>query len=678
MTGYYKNGLRLSNRRPFFLYTIFIVIFLTLSISVSAETLTTLNTNTETTSATKNTTTKNLKANKTAEPPNQQVKLIDKRVNSPEKEDLVQSKIEQKVTEIETREVVVKKSEPVVDYFSELKFATPELSVRLIDEYQPNRKTDPQVWFVWEKKRLQLMSEIGDWQSIVKRIENFDKNTLIYQQQWLELFRARALLKISRTDKVRQNLRGLLWSENKMTTEQMATARRLIIRSYLAENKSQDAQRAMLRYQQDYGVSGSQWRLLQARVLIATKKYQQAMSLLAGTEEKNLQAFKMWTKLLAGESSAIYIYKKSIEMALSVELEHDINNRRQYWILAYIAAGMTHNKIAEIEALESALVTGVEDAEHDLININAGLLWDKYIQYAAELGNRLHLLIGDDEVWFINASDRFESEPVEARVMFAMLGLKAVDDNHKSVSLEQLALIMKKLDKGNLLIERMFLYPAYFESLSRVPVSVRYHLLDVALSQGKISQAAELFKLLPEPPDGEKRLAWDVRRARVLVLGGQYQQGKDVLQHLLAKTLLDETSLNRLMQVVFDLQKVDQHKLAIELFKFLEKKTTDVQLHRELQFWMAESYQSLKQYERSAHLYLISAMMIEEKQGDPWSQTAQYRAAENMMLAGLINDARTLYQKLLKITKNPNRRANIKQQLQQLWLLEGKQGHVSN
>ena len=303
------------------------------------------------------------------------------------------------------------------------------------------------------------------------------------------------------------------------------------------------------------------------------------------------------------------------------------------------------------------------------------MLWDKYLQYATELGNRLHLLIGDDNAWFDSASDRFESDPVAARAVFAMLGLKATTENRRKVSLEQLALLMKKLDKQSLLIESVFSSSKYFESVNQVPVLVRYQMLDNALSRGKIKQAAELFKYLPEPPEGKKRLAWDMRRARVLVFGGQYQQAKDILKELLMNQSLNEEWLNRLMQVIFDLQKVEQHLLAIELFKLLEQNTSEATLHRELKFWMAESYQALKKYERSAHLYLISAKMIAEKQSDPWAQTALYRAAGVMMQAGIISDARKLYQQLLKVTESKSRRANIKQKLQQLWLLEGKQSN---
>lgn len=564
---------------------------------------------------------------------------------------------------------------PIVktDPFEKLKFATPELSIRLIDAYQPTKDLDPVGWFLWEQKRLQLMTGLSQWKNIVSRISIYNKNTFLKHEAWFSILKARALLKLSQSLKVRDSLRQLLWSEIELTPEQIVEIRRLIIRSYLSEKKPHDAQRAMLRYQQDYGVSGEQWRLLQARVLLATKRYPEAMRLLASEGSEAVQAFKVLTRLRAGEISASNVYETAIKKAGDTETELKASTRRQYWILAFIAAGLSDNKSAEITALESALITGAKDAEYDLTQISFDLLWEKYSQYAAEMGNQLHLLIGDDDAWFDKASDRFEKDPVAARAVFAMLGLQAATENKRLVSLEQLALLLKKLDKSSLLIERVFLDSKYFTSNNKIPVLVRYQMLDNALAQGKIKRAAELFKYLPEPPEGKKRLAWDMRRARVLVFGGQYQQAKEVLEKIVLNQSLTEEWFNRLMQVVFDLQKVEQHELAIELFVLLEEKSSEESVKRELKFWMAESYQALKKYEHSAHLYLISANMIAEKRSDPWAQTASYRAAESMMLAGLITDARTLYQQLLKITQSKNRQASIKQKLQQLWLLEGKQ-----
>ena len=561
--------------------------------------------------------------------------------------------------------------------FSILSFSTPELSVRLIDQYQPAFETNSVQWMNWEKKRLQLLSDISDWSAVVSRIDEYQKKLSDTDRAWFSLLKAKAQLKISQSDKVRQDVRQLLWSGIKLSTEQIALARRLIIRSYLVENKPHDAQRAMLRYRQDYGESGVEWKILQVKVLLATHRYNDAVSLLSKETDDSVVVLKELTRLKAGLDASRHVYNKAIEQATESTSAINQNTRRQYWILAYISAGINKDERAETEALEQVLMTGVADADKDLLPVSADLLWQHYLSYASVIGNKLQLLLGDDQAWFQAASDRFEQQALDARSLFAFLGLKAADVNQRKVSYEQLALSIKKSHKnGLLLIERLFLESSRFNAVDNIPVAIRYLLLDFALSRGKIKRAANLFRFLPEPPDGEKRLAWDMRRARVLVLGGQYEQGAEVIRQLLTAEKLDVETINRLMQVIFDFQKVEQHQLAIGLFALLLKKNAEENFQRELKFWMAESYQALNQFESSAHLYLTSALMIKDKQSDPWSQTARYRAADVLVQAGLINDARLLYQQLLKVTKNQNRKAVIKQKLQQLWLIEGKQTHV--
>lgn len=568
--------------------------------------------------------------------------------------------------------------------FSVLDFATPELSVRLMDQFQPAMDVNPKAWFDWEQKRLQLLSSLQQWPVIIDRINQYQSSLAADFLPWFILNKASAQLKISETVQVRDELRQLVWSEHDLSTEQIAQARRLIIRSYLAEEKSHDAQRAMLRYRQDYGDSDVQWKRLQARVLLATGRYQQAVDLLANETDKSLMAIKALTRLHAGLDAATSVYQSTLKILQKKDKKQKDSKlsdslRRQYWALAYIAAEKMKNKSAQVSALEQLLLTGKINADEDLMPVSQQLLWQTYQQYASEIGNKNHLLIGDDQAWFQRASNMLEKQPLAARALMAYLALRAAEKNQRLLSMEQLAFSLKqKIPQGMKLVELLFLNNETFSSLDQIAESVRYLLLDFALSRGKIKQAAKLFGYLPEPPEGQQRLAWSLRRSRVLVLGGQYPQAAEVIKRVIENETLDEENTNRLMQVVFDFQKVEQHQLALDLFATLLKKIPSAEIQREFRFWMAESYQALKQYENAAHFYLTSALMIAEKQNDPWSQTARYRAADVLMSAGLIADARSLYRQLLKTTTDPNRKAVIKQKMQQLWLLEGKQADVVN
>jgi hypothetical protein len=55
---------------------------------------------------------------------------------------------------------------------------------------------------------------------------------------------------------------------------------------------------------------------------------------------------------------------------------------------------------------------------------------------------------------------------------------------------------------------------------------------------------------------------------------------------------------------------------------------------------------------------------------DPWAQTARFNAAESLQKAGLVDDARRIYQSLLAVTEEPARRSVLRHNIQQLWLTQ--------
>jgi tetratricopeptide (TPR) repeat protein len=176
---------------------------------------------------------------------------------------------------------------------------------------------------------------------------------------------------------------------------------------------------------------------------------------------------------------------------------------------------------------------------------------------------------------------------------------------------------------------------------------------------------------LAEPPAGGDRFAWDLRRARVAIFTGEVASGVKVLQQLLAEQELawDKQKVDRLLQVVFDLQTLRYQQQALALFTALLDKPLGQQQRRELLFWMADSLQELEQYERAAYLYLKSATLTDATAMDPWAQTARYRAAKVLVEAGLLEDARQIYSGLLRATRDTSRKAVLQNEIQRLHLV---------
>jgi tetratricopeptide (TPR) repeat protein len=182
-----------------------------------------------------------------------------------------------------------------------------------------------------------------------------------------------------------------------------------------------------------------------------------------------------------------------------------------------------------------------------------------------------------------------------------------------------------------------------------------------------------------EAPAGTDAFTWQLRRARILVLGGDTSGGGEAMLLLLqSHETLDERQQDLVRQVVFDLQTANAHQAALALFEKLLEFTDDITAQRELYYWMAESRLGLQDYSEAARLYLKSAMLIGEDAMDPWAQTARYHAASALAKAGMLHDARALFSHLLRVTKETNRRAVLQHELQKLWLLEDQHSEVSD
>ncbi len=305
----------------------------------------------------------------------------------------------------------------------------------------------------------------------------------------------------------------------------------------------------------------------------------------------------------------------------------------------------------------------------DLFHFTGDNLWQAYLDYGLYLGNKAQFLIGNDEPWLKAADKAGKSTPVKARSFYAVVLHRGTRAEHRTVAAESLRKTLQKDDHGGVLLSKLFLDSSYYTDVAAIPLSIRHALVDFALSESRIADASQLMATMQEPPPGADNFMWHLRRARILVMGGQPQQGSAALVALLeSEQALDKEQLDRLMQVVFDLQTVGDHEEAIQLFETVFAHSEDDQLRREVVYWMADSRKAQGKYDEAARLYLKSANLLDPQAGDPWAQTARYQAAEALAKAGLKTDAGELFTQLLRVTKDPGRRAVLNRELQRLRL----------
>ncbi len=547
----------------------------------------------------------------------------------------------------------------------------PLLTLKMLDQAQPGIDQDLYEWILWEQERFSILAEWEQWDQLLIRIETLPADIPDQFKQQTVTFKARAFLELGQSSAARKVLRERLWLDLDQDSSNDETWRRLIIESYINEGRSDDARVAMLRFDQDFSSTDLDWLLLRARVLIESGRHEQAIQVLAGREE--WQA-KMTSMLAAFRQQRIdkqelwrQVSKRSEDADLSAA------ERSSLWALGYFAAEQM-SPVDRVVALES-LFRNRQPSPLKLFQLQVDLLWQAYVEYAELVGNRSELLLGDDEKWLELAESASQATPVKARALYAMLMLNSASSEASNRAAAGYLATFAEIDEDERnLLENLFNNSTTFSNARNIPAGIRFQLVDLALKSADIEEATRLMSGLNTVPPGISRFDWQLRQSRVLILGGRYEEGDQALQGLISEYLEPKPeATDRILQVLFDMQTVEMHEQAIEHFQRLLQLDIEPKRRREIFYWIADSYRGLEKYQQAALLYLQSAMMPAPDAMDPWAQTARFNAAESLQLAGLVDDARRIYQALLQVTEDPARRSVLSHKIQQLWLNQAAQ-----
>jgi len=576
----------------------------------------------------------------------------------------------------------------------------PGLALSYIKREQPAYQPDqPIEWLFWEQKRIELLAYTRQWLVLIERVDAQREklNTVkvaTADRNWFLTEQVKARIQLKDYDAALKQLRKLLWTASpRVASRILANWRRLVIEVYLNQSQLSDARMAMQRYQQDYGAlaqqDGRSWLNIQAELLMQLEQYQQAAGLLAKAVGQNnnteFQALQLLARYKAQQLTAKqalqqadkYIkqlsQKQPAEKAQAMTQTEDLLHYVR--LLMLIETAQLDQAVQQLEQLLAKAQLQLTDSVMQIggLQLNADSLWTLYLQYGQQQANQQGLLTGDDAAWYALANNQHKNQPYGARALLAVLALQAQQLHQRQLAMQQLSESIVSEQLPLQLVKRLFTESSYFSNLATVAPAVRYQLIDYSLSQGRVKQAATLFAGLQQPPSDQDQFEWALRRARVLILSGDFQRGAAALSEILETQTLGGKQVDKFLQVVFDLQAVEQHQLSISLFDALARQVDDSRVLRELMFWRAESLHALKQYEQAAYLFLKSAVPL-EKVYDHWYHTATFRAAESLLSAGLYQDARQRFLHLLAITENAARRAVIQQRLQSIRLNEVQPG----
>jgi len=547
----------------------------------------------------------------------------------------------------------------------------PGLTMKMLDQAQPKVDEDLYEWILWEQERLAILAQWKQWDQLLIRIEGLPGDIPNQFKQQAATYQARAYLELGQTVTARQILRQQLWQPAAGDAADYETWRREIIESYIEDGRIEDARVAMLRFDQDFDSTDLAWLLLRARVLIESGRYEQAIlilreqkgwqprliSALASFRLKQIDKTELWAQ----------VKKRSKNETVGAEEQASLS------ALGYFAARQM-SPVDRVVALESLFRAEVE-SPLKLFQLPADLLWQAYLEYAELVGNRSELLLGADEKWLELASGTSKATPVKSRSLFAMLMLRSADNDVANRAASGYMGTFAEIDEAERhLLQNLFTDNRTFPRARDIPPDIRYQLVDLALKSVDIEEATRLMSGLNTVPADTSRFDWQLRQSRVLILGGRYDEGNQVLQNLLGEYReATAESTDRILQVLFDLQTVGLYAESIAHFNQLLLLELEAKQHREILFWIADSYRGLEQFELAALLYLQSAMLSAPDSIDPWAQTARFNAAESLQESGLVDDSRRIYEELLSITEDAARRSVLNHKIQQLWLKQGIQ-----
>jgi len=137
----------------------------------------------------------------------------------------------------------------------------PQLALRRMDEEQPAAGKDLVQWTAWEQERLQILASQELYSELIARVDSLPASVDERFRRLALSLKADAQLQLGQADAARETVRTLLWLQGAAAeTGSLARWRRLVVRSYLLEDKNKDSRMALLRYRQDFGDEDQQWR----------------------------------------------------------------------------------------------------------------------------------------------------------------------------------------------------------------------------------------------------------------------------------------------------------------------------------------------------------------------------------------------------------------------------------
>jgi hypothetical protein len=535
-----------------------------------------------------------------------------------------------------------------------------DAALKLLEQAMPS-SSDLEAWTAWERKRVRLLRAQESLDALVQGRRRWPANLPLDFQRWWLGQAAQTALAAGRPEAARAMLRELLWQGDEASLDEYSHWRRLVIKSYLLENRVDDAHVALVRYQQDHPLRHEPWQVLLAETLLRLGSPDAAHEALTSTQSPEAKRLKLLSALRAGTQTPASVFSGMAALRTGTA-EYGMDSRA----LAQATLEATE-KLNDVEketlAFEWAL--NFPAAGRPAAPGSAERLWKNYERLAERVASRERLLVGSDPDWLTSAKKLSVSQPVLARALYAHLAAHGTTDGVARQAHENLAATLLK--EGALYTA----YALYVEVPVRTldadaALAVRGALIDRALEQYQTALAisvldATAVSSLPAA------LPWQLRNARLALLQGNARLAEQRLLTAVenAPTLDDESTMC-VLDLLAEFEALGASAPLLALLEVVETKVKNPTYLREIYFREGRELSRVRDHAGAAERYLQSAN-YQGIANDAFGINARTQAAESLVAAGRLADARTVYQSLLLETRDPGNRATIEKRLQQLW-----------
>jgi len=540
------------------------------------------------------------------------------------------------------------------------------LAEKILEQEGPPMLPDGH-WLNWERQIWALYSVTGQWQKLYDRLQSIPPAFPAVIRHEAETQAIEALIALKQGSRARRLIRRHLLSTG-LSERDKITVRRWVIESYLSDNLLAEADTAVRVFQADYRPRDSAWLILSARIALKSGNADRAVNVLAPLNDVNARVIQLCARL---ENNSLT--PDQVLVAGAALRQKEEYQRLDKAVLAVMvkAAEASAEIESQAELLEQYLLSdpvfqsGLLDA---LPAFDADDLIIAYGKIASRMANRAGFLTGEESGWVDFARQIAPERTVARRAIWAYIAHQVNDDVVRRLAIDQYTNAMIDGERAPLATALFGKENPLGELVLSPETGLR--LSNVAIEIGDVQLAADANGNVSGPPPGMNRAEWLIYTGRISIFAGRYEKGADHLRQWIESfERLSEEQTDQVLQPVFDMQTVGQHKLAIPLLQLINQRSPSAKHRREIAFWIAESYSATGRHIKAADFFLFSAMQ-KDNGFDQWGEAARYRAADALLEGNLFADARSLFEGLLaRATEEPRRQA-LTRKLQQVWLRE--------